>query len=84
MMQLQLNPAITERIASELIAFGQEQWGQKKKIIKKVKCDQPTNRPTDQPMDKAGCRVTCTRLKILPQTEPIKHSRLNEVVHRLI
>ena len=30
------------------------------KQIKKVKRDQPT----DQPMDKAGCRVACTRLKI--------------------
>ena len=27
--------------------FGQELWGQKNKIIKKVKCDQPTDRPTD-------------------------------------
>ena len=31
------------------------------KIIKKVKCDQQTDRPTD----KAGCRVACTRLKIV-------------------
>ena len=29
------------------------------RLIKKVKCDRPTNRPTD----KAGCRVACTRLK---------------------
>ena len=28
--------------------FGQEQWSQKNKIIKKVKCDQPTNRPTNR------------------------------------
>ena len=26
---------------------GQEQWGQRNKIIKKVKCDRPTDRPTD-------------------------------------
>ena len=26
--------------------FGQEHWGQRNKIIKKVKCDRPTNRPT--------------------------------------
>ena len=29
--------------------FGQKQFGQRNKIIKKVKCDRPT--------DKAGCRV---------------------------
>ena len=40
-------------------SFGQEQWGQRNKIIKKSATNQPTNRPTD----KAGCRVTCTRLK---------------------
>ena len=28
--------------------FGQEQGGQSDKIIKKVNCDQPTDRPTDQ------------------------------------
>ena len=39
--------------------FGQEQWGQRNKIIKKVKCERTTDRPTD----KAGCRVACTRLK---------------------
>ena len=44
--------------------FGQEQWGQRIKIIKKVKCDGPTDQPTDRPTDKAGCRVACTRLKI--------------------
>ena len=33
----------------------------KKKNHEKVKCDQPTDRPTD----KAGCRVACTRLKML-------------------
>ena len=27
---------------------GQEQWGARNKIIKKVKCDQPTDRPTDR------------------------------------
>ena len=27
--------------------LGQEQWGQRNKIIKKIKRDQPTNRPTD-------------------------------------
>ena len=36
--------------------FGQKQFDQRNKIIKKVKCDRPT--------DKAGCRVACTRLKI--------------------
>ena len=34
-------------------AFGQEQYGQRIKNIRKVKCDRPSNRPTD----KAGCRV---------------------------
>ena len=28
--------------------FGQELGGQNNKIIKRVKCDQPTNRPTDR------------------------------------
>ena len=36
--------------------LGQEQCGQRNKIIKKVKCDRRT--------DKASCRVACTRLKI--------------------
>ena len=39
--------------------FGQEQWGQKNKIIKKRSV---TDRPTDPPTDKAGCRVACTRV----------------------
>ena len=38
--------------------FGQKQQGQRNKIIKKVKCDLPT--------DKAGNRVACTRQKIRP------------------
>ena len=37
--------------------FGQEQRGQKIKIIKKVKCDQPTDGRTDGRTDKVGCRV---------------------------
>ena len=45
--------------------FGQEQWGQRKKIIKKVKCDRPTDQPINRPTDNAGCRVACTRLKIV-------------------
>ena len=48
------------------IPFGQEPYGQRKKIIKKVKwglTNRPTDRPTNQPTDKAGCRVACTRLK---------------------
>ena len=40
-------------------ALGQEQYGQRIKNIKKVKCD----RPTDKRTDKAGCRVACMRLK---------------------
>ena len=31
--------------------FGQEQWGQRNKIIKKVKCDGPTYQPTNRPTD---------------------------------
>ena len=42
-------------------------------MIKKVKCDRltdpPTNQPTDRTMDKAGCRVACTRLKTCAQAE---------------
>ena len=48
-------------------SFGQEQWGQRNKIIKKSKVWR-TNRPTDRPTDKAGCRVACTRLKTRPTT----------------
>ena len=43
--------------------FGQEHWGHKNEITKKVKRDQPTNRPTDRQTNKAGCRVACMRLK---------------------
>ena len=37
--------------------FGQEQCAQKIKIIKKVKCDVPTDQPTDGQTGKVGCRV---------------------------
>ena len=40
--------------------FGQEQWGQKNKILKKSEVwptKRPTDRPTDQSTDKAGCRI---------------------------
>ena len=43
--------------------FGQEQWGQRNKIIKKSKVWRTIDQPTDRPMDKAGCTVACTRLK---------------------
>ena len=39
--------------------FRQQQWSPKIKIIKKVKCDRQTDRPTD----KAECSFACTRLK---------------------
>ena len=42
--------------------FWHEQWGQRKKIIKKSQV-WLTNRPTNRPTDKAGCRVACTQLK---------------------
>ena len=32
--------------------FGQEQWGQRNKIIKKVKRDRPTDWPTDKPTNR--------------------------------
>ena len=39
------------------------------KYNKKVKCDGPTDGwmdgPTDRRMDKAGCTVACTQLKII-------------------
>ena len=44
-------------------SFRQKQWYRIIKVIKKVKkvkCDQPTDRLTD----KLGCRIACTRLKI--------------------
>ena len=60
--------------------FGQEQWGQRNKIIKKSKVwqtNRPTDQPTNRPTDKAGCRVACTRLKIclyeFTVTEPNRH-----------
>ena len=35
------------------------------KEIKSIKKLSVTDRPTNRPTDKAGCRVACTRLKIL-------------------
>ena len=44
--------------------FRQQQWSPKIKIIKKVKCDQPTDRPT-----KRGVESRSTRLKRMKKKE---------------
>ena len=56
--------------------FGQEQWGQRNKIIKKSKV-WPTDQPTNRPTDKAGCRVACTWLKSFFETECVSHEWFN-------
>ena len=50
--------------------FGQEQRGQKHKIIKKVKCDQQTDQPTTR-----GVESRSTRLK----TRPTPLSRVPDI-----
>ena len=54
-------------------SFRQEQWGQINKIIKKVKWGL-TDQLIDGRMDKAGCRVACTRLKITFLRQNVSHS----------
>ena len=66
--------------------FGHEQWGQRNKIIKKVKRDRPTdqttNQPTDKQTDKAGCGVACTRPKRIRNEIVIRDLECQNEIYR--